>query len=119
MGWSKKKLLPYGLTNIQYVILETLWQMKGDGITAVELGGILSIDKATLSGVLERMAEGGWIEKRPDEKDRRAIRVFPTEKALQMKKVLQQDRQEANEELLERFTVEEKVLFRRFLMDLI
>ncbi|MBU0994829.1 MAG: MarR family transcriptional regulator [Proteobacteria bacterium] len=118
-GLVKKRLLQYGLTNIQYVILEALWQMKGDGITAVELGAILSIDKSTLSGVLERMVEGGWIEKQPDEKDRRAIRVFPAEKALHMKEILQQERQAANEELLLRFTIEEKVLFRRFLMDLV
>ena len=115
-GIVKKKLMPYGLTNIQYVVLETLW--LAEGLTAVELGMILSIDKATLSGVLERMVEGGWIEKRPDEKDRRALRIYLTEKAQEMKGQLQEERQAANDELLSGFTIEEKVLLRRLLIDM-
>ena len=112
----KKRLLPFGLTNIQYVILEVLW--LENGLSAVELGTILAIDKATLSGVLERMNEGGWIEKRNDDRDRRAIRVFLTEKADRMKESLQKERQTANDELLSKFTVEEKVLLRRLLKDI-
>lgn len=112
----KRRLLPFGLTNIQYVILEALWQ--ADGLSAVELGAILAIDKATLSGVLERMSESGWIEKRGDDRDRRAIRVFLTDKAGRMKETLQKERQEANDELLSKFTVEEKVLLRRLLKDI-
>lgn len=115
-GLVKKRLLPFGLTNIQYVILETLW--LEDGLTAVALSAILAIDKATLSGVLERMAEGGWIEKKDDDRDRRAIRVFLTEKASRMRETLQKERQAANEELLSGFTVEEKVLLRRLLKDM-
>ena len=112
----KKRLQPFGLTNIQYVILEALW--LADGLTAVELGTILAIDKATLSGVLERMNEGGWIEKRDDDRDRRAIRVFLMEKSKKMKAALQAERQAANDELLAGFTVEEKVLLRRLLKDI-
>lgn len=112
----KKRLLPFGLTNIQYVILEALW--LADGLAAVELGAILAIDKATLSGVLERMSEGGWIEKKDDDRDRRAIRVFLTEKSKQMKETLKKARQAANDELLAGFRVEEKVLLRRLLKDI-
>jgi len=112
----KKRLLPFGLTNMQYVILETLW-LK-DGLTAVELGTILAIDKATLSGVLERMAEGGWVAKQNDDRDRRAIRVFLTARANHMKASLQKERQAANDELLSMFTIEERVLLRRLLKDL-
>ncbi|MEW6080041.1 MAG: MarR family transcriptional regulator [Thermodesulfobacteriota bacterium] len=112
----KKRLLPYGLTNIQYVILEALW--LADGLSAVELGAVLAIDKATLSGVLERISEGGWIEKRSDDRDRRAIRIFLTEKANRMKETLQKERQAANDELLSKFTIEERVLLRRLLKDI-
>ncbi|ABW67424.1 MarR family winged helix-turn-helix transcriptional regulator [Desulfosudis oleivorans] len=115
-GLVKKRLLPFGLTNMQYVILETLWMQ--DGLTAVELSMILAIDKATLSGVLERMAEGGWIEKQNDDRDRRAIRVFLTARANRMKESLQKERQAANDELLSMFTIEEKVLLRRLLKDM-
>jgi len=52
-GLVQKRLLPYGLTNIQYVVLELLWHREG--LTAGEIGRLLVIDKATLSDVLDRM----------------------------------------------------------------
>lgn len=113
----KKRLAPYGLTNMQYVVLETLFHLEG--LTAVELSTILAMDKATLSGVLERMAESGFIEKRPDENDRRAIRVYLTERSKNLRATLLKEREAANEELLSGFKIEEKVLLRRFLMDMI
>jgi DNA-binding MarR family transcriptional regulator len=51
------------LTNLQHLVLEGLWYEAGQ--TAAELGKMLVMDKATLSGVLDRMSEAGWIEKRP------------------------------------------------------
>jgi DNA-binding MarR family transcriptional regulator len=113
----KKRLAPYGLTNRQYVVLETIFHLEG--LTAVELSTILAMDKATLSGVLERMAESGFIEKRPDENDRRAIRIYLTEKSKNLRAPLLNQREAANEELLSGFKIEEKVLLRRFLMDMI
>ena len=70
----QKRLEPYEITNIQYVVLEMLWSQ--DGLTAVELGKRLMIDKATLSGILDRMVNGGWVVKSPGERDKRIIRLF-------------------------------------------
>ena len=36
------------------------------GMTAAELGKALTLDKATLSGVIDRLADGGWIIKKGD-----------------------------------------------------
>ena len=68
-GHFRKTLEPYGLTNIQHAVLEALWYQ--DGQTAVELGQLLVLDKATLSGVLARMQDSGWTERRPDPHDGR------------------------------------------------
>lgn len=113
----QKRLRPYGLTNIQYVVLEVLWQK--DGLTAVKIGQLLRMDKATLSGVLDRMAEAGWILKKQDEKDHRMILLFPSEKANQLKEQLIEERRNANAELLSGFSIEEKVLLRRMLLDIV
>jgi len=113
----KKRLKPYGLTNMQHLVLEGLWYREG--VTATELGKLLILDKATLSGVLDRMTEAGWIEKQEDPADRRVFRLHPTEKANRLKDRLLADRRKANAELLSGFTPEERVLFKRFLRDLI
>ncbi len=115
-GLVQKRLKPYGLTNLQYVVLEILWHVEG--LTANELGKMLKIDKATLSGILDRMAKAEWITKKPDAHDKRATCIYPTEKANNIKNTLLEERKKANEELLSDFTLEERVLLRRFLIDM-
>ncbi len=116
-GDFKKQLKPFGLTNMQHLVLEGLWYEQG--ITATELGKTLILDKATLSGVLDRMVEGEWIEKREDPEDARMSCLYPSEKSNRMKQELIKARKQANEELLTGFSVEERVLLKRFLRDLL
>ncbi len=113
----KKQLRPFGLTNMQHLVLEGLWYEEG--ITAAELGKLLILDKATLSGVLERMVDGGWLSKKQDPEDRRVNRLFPSDKANRMKNELIELRKTANRTLLAGFAPEEQMLLKRFLRDLI
>jgi DNA-binding MarR family transcriptional regulator len=112
----QKRLQPYGVTNNQYVVLEALWQQEG--LTAVELGQMLTIDKATLTGILDRMAESDLLVKKHDRQDKRLIRLYPSERSKGFKETLIGERQKANEELLSGFTPEERVLLRRFLLSM-
>ena len=113
----KKRLTPYKLTNLQHLVLEGLWYKQG--ITAAELGKMLILDKATLSGVLERMIKGGWIVKKADQNDARFQLIFSTKKANDLKETLIEERKTANHELLKDFSIEEKLLFKRMVKDLI
>jgi DNA-binding MarR family transcriptional regulator len=116
-GRFQEALRPYGLTNMQHLVLEALWYQEG--FTAAELGKHLILDKATMSGVIERLAEGGWLEKRPDPNDGRVQKLYPSTKANDLKNELIRLRQTTNTELLSGFTPEERILFKRFLMDFI
>jgi DNA-binding MarR family transcriptional regulator len=115
-GHFRKTLEPFGLTNIQHAVLEGLWYE--DGQTATELGQLLVLDKATLSGVLARMDESGWIERRPDRSDGRVMRVFSSSRANAVKDQLIAAREAADQEILSRYNLEERLLFKRFLMAL-
>ncbi len=115
-GDFKKELKPFKLTNIQHLVLEALWFQEG--FTAAELGKFLVLDKATLSGVLDRLADAGWIRKEPDPEDGRVVRLYTAEKANEMKDELIVLRKAANEKLLSGFNPEEQVLLKRFLKDL-
>lgn len=109
-------LRPYSLTNLQHLVLEGLWHQPG--VTAAELGKLLVLDKATLSGVLDRMLESGWIRKDRNPDDGRVFRLHTTEKAESLKDELIALRVAANEKLLAGFSPEEKALFKRLLRDL-
>lgn len=115
-GQFKARLRPFHLTNLQHVVLEGLWYRQG--VTAAELGKLLVLDKATLSGVLERLLDSQWIRKERDPDDRRVFRIYTTEKAEKQKNELIDLRVEANEALLAGFSQEEQVLFKRLLRDL-
>jgi len=113
----KKQLKKYGLTNMQHLVLEGLWYAPG--MTAAELCKLLIIDKATASGILERMVDTGWIVKKQDPGDGRVQRLYPSEKAGEFKDRLIDERKKANKNILKKFNLEEQVLFKRLLRDLI
>ena len=115
-GHIRRKLEPFGLTNIQHVVLEGLWHQEGQ--TAAELCKLLVLDKATLSGVLARMQESEWIERRSDAEDGRVMRIFTSARADAVKDDLIAARIRSDEELLGHFSLEERLLFKRFLLDL-
>ena len=115
-GDFKKRLQSYGLTPIQHLILEVLWGK--DGLSASDIGKKLVLDGATLSGVLDRLAGGGWIIKKPDTDDKRVLRNYLNSKSKELQPKLSEARDQTNEALLKTFSIEEKVLLKRFLRDM-
>ena len=115
-GDFKKRLQDYSLTPIQHLILEVLW--GEDGLSASDIGKKLVLDGATLSGVLDRLNAGGWILKETDSDDKRVLRNYLTPKSIELKPKLSQARDLTNEELLKSFSLEEKMLLKRFLRDM-
>jgi len=50
-------------------------------ITQARLAELLEIEPISVSRLVDRMEEGGWIERRSDASDRRVRMIFPTAKA--------------------------------------
>ena len=115
-GDFKKRLQSYGLTPIQHLVLEAIWDE--DGLSAGDIGKRLVFDGATLSGVLDRLAAGGWVLKQSDTEDKRMLRISLTPKSKDLKPKLAAVRNETNKALLARFSLEEKVLLKRLLRDI-
>ena len=115
-GVFKKQLYSYGLTPIQHLVLEALWDE--DGLSAGDIGKRLVFDGATLSGVLDRLAAGDWVSKRADMADKRMLRICLSRKSKDLKAELSAVRHKTNEDLLARFSLEEKVLLKRLLRDI-
>ena len=115
-GNFKQHLLPYGITPVQHLILEALW--VEEGLTASEIGKRLVLDNATLSGILDRMSEKGWVLKATDDTDKRFIRIYLTDKAKKLKPSILAEREKSNDEILGNLNLEEKVLLKRLLKDI-
>ncbi|HWD56712.1 MAG TPA: MarR family transcriptional regulator [Stellaceae bacterium] len=68
-----------GLTRAQCRTMGYL--ARNEGINQAGLADLLEIRPMTLVRQIDRMQEAGWIERRPDPTDRRARRLFLTDKA--------------------------------------
>jgi DNA-binding MarR family transcriptional regulator len=69
---------PYGITAKQFALLAFLW--KQDGLSQTELSERADIDRTTLSGMVDRLAHAGLVERVPCPEDRRAYLVRLTVK---------------------------------------
>ena len=68
-----------GLTRAQCQVLAYL--VYHEGINQAGLAELLELEPISLGRLVDRMAQAGWIERRPDPRDRRAWQLFITEKA--------------------------------------
>ncbi|MGE0258427.1 MAG: MarR family winged helix-turn-helix transcriptional regulator [Alphaproteobacteria bacterium] len=68
-----------GLTRAQCRTLARI--SRHEGINQAGLADLLEVRPMTLVRQIDRMEDAGWIERRPDPADRRARRLFLTDKA--------------------------------------
>lgn len=68
-----------GLSAAQWRLLVRV--AKEPGIPQARLAELLEIEPISVSRLVDRMEEGGWIERRADANDRRVRLIFPTEKS--------------------------------------
>ena len=76
-------LKPLGLTYTQYIVFLVLWER--DGLTVGEIGEKLMLDNGTLSPLLKKMEQAGFVQRRRSREDERVVLITLTEagKALQ------------------------------------
>jgi DNA-binding MarR family transcriptional regulator len=67
-----------GVTVAQYWVLRTLW--IEDGITHIELGQRVGIEKAGITSIIQNMEKQGLILRRRNDEDRRKFNLFLTER---------------------------------------
>ena len=72
------------LTATQAWVLSTL--MEEEGVIQGDLAQKLGIRAVTLGGLVDRLESKQWIERRPDDRDRRAKRIWLTRAVRKLEK---------------------------------
>ncbi len=67
-----------GLTYTQYITFLVLWEK--DGVSVSEIGSRLMLDNGTLSPMLKKMEQAGYIERKRSSDDDRVVIVSLTKK---------------------------------------
>ncbi len=109
-----------GLTAVQWSVLKDIYnieELKGDieELTPLEIGRRLNLDKATLSGVINRLINKEWIEKIKNPKDKRSFYLLLTQKALYNMEELEQINNETIKKAAEGLSSQEIKLLEKYL----
>ena len=75
-------LKPLGLTYTQYITFLVLWEK--DGISVSEIGNKLMLDNGTLSPMLKKMEQSGYIERNRSKEDDRVVIITLTQKGREL-----------------------------------
>ena len=75
---GNRKLEEHNLTIPQWLALGAVLHCGEDGISHGQLGQRMMLSKAPVTGLVDRLARAGLVERRPDEHDRRVSRVVIT-----------------------------------------
>ncbi len=113
---TKESIMPYKLTTSQFFLLIALYEENG--ILISKLAEKVALDKATLTGIIDRLERDGLVERRDDPKDRRAIRVYLTPKAESLREELLEIYHRNNSRFLSVLSEEEREVFERVVQKL-
>jgi MarR family transcriptional regulator, transcriptional regulator for hemolysin len=78
----EQRARPLGLTRAQWQVLAHL--QRHEGINQSGLAELLEIEPITIARLIDRMEEAGLVDRRANPADRRANRLFLTERAKPM-----------------------------------
>lgn len=100
----------------QEMILSRLW--IEEGLTHSELAEQLFVSAPTITNTVNRMAKAGLVERRQDSEDQRISRVYLTSAGRQIRSSVEALWLELDQQAFSGFSLEERMLFRRLLMQL-
>jgi MarR family transcriptional regulator for hemolysin len=74
-----RRVQALGLTQTQWRAIAQL--SRNEGINQATLADFMEVQPITLARLIDRIEAAGWVERRPDPTDRRAVQLYLTDKA--------------------------------------
>ena len=99
-----RALKPLGITRSQWWVLAFL--SRRDGMTQTALAADLDLTKVAIGGLLDRMESAGFVERRADQTDGRARRVYLTRAGAKMVTAIRESVEAVELEILNRIPEE-------------
>ncbi len=107
--YRSEQLEAVGLNGYQYIYITKL--CKNPGISQETLASLIYVNKSNVARQLALLEENGFVERRISAADKRAMEVFPTQKAYDAYPRIREVLKNWNREIFEQFTPEERGLF--------
>ncbi|WP_440619596.1 MarR family transcriptional regulator [Bacillus subtilis] len=94
------------LTRGQYLYLVRIYE--NPGIIQEKLAEMIKVDRTTTARAIKKLEMQGFIQKLPDEQNKKIKKLFPTEKGKKVYPLLRREGEHSTEVALSGFTSEEK-----------
>ena len=98
---------PLGITRSQWSVLAELSRSTNDGLMQVEIARKMDLGKVSMGGLIDRLEAQGYVERRADPTDRRARRVYVTDKGFGIITEMQKAGAKLNKSILAGVSMEE------------
>ena len=72
-AWADREAARYGITRAQWAVLTKV--ERNEGMSQSELAEQMEMQPITLTRLVDKLCDNGWIERRSDETDRRVNRL--------------------------------------------
>jgi DNA-binding MarR family transcriptional regulator len=72
--YADKEAARYGITRAQWAVLSKV--ERQEGMKQTELAELLEMQPITLTRLIDKLCDNGWIERRSDDNDRRVNRLY-------------------------------------------
>ena len=109
----RQKISKYNFTHGQFFMMVAI--LEEDGLLPSEIADKTSQNRATTTGLLDRLEKDGWIERKADREDRRSLRIFLTQYARDHKESIMTLFEETNQKFLNCFSQDEWAQMQGFL----
>ena len=110
----RENLIECQVTPAQYFMLYYLW--NEDGLSPTQLANLSGLDTSTVTGLLTRLEEKGFISRINSKDDRRSVNVFLTKPGVMLRDSVDAIIQKSNSEVLSSFTKKEQAALEDFLL---
>ncbi len=108
-----KRLKVLGITSSQCAVLNYLFQSNQEHVTQREIEKNLQLKNPTVTGLLKRLDEKGFVLCVQSPTDKRCMNIYLTEKAFDIQKKMESDRKRLDKRLTIGMTKKEVEVFRR------
>ena len=103
--YYRNKISAFGLTHGQFFMIVAMFEEES--LLPSQLAEKTALDRPTTTGLLDRLERDGWIERRPDSKDRRALRIHLSPKAEKNRNSILSIFEEINSQFVNRYSNQE------------
>jgi MarR family transcriptional regulator, transcriptional regulator for hemolysin len=73
-AYADKQAARYGITRAQWAVLAKV--ERAEGLKQTELAEMMDMQPITLTRLIDKLCDHGWIERRGDQSDRRVNRLY-------------------------------------------